>query len=337
MKKYICLFVLSCLLLPVGVLAQDAPRFFAEDFLNQSVILTSDGQHAKQCQAVRILPTWYLTAAHCVRPYCDRECRVTVSLIQGSLQASANVYHSSSESSVFGPRQYRSGTAENIRYDMALIHFAPLPEDYFFYDASTKQALDEKTFLKKLRISDYRDQYAQWEALKTARPRLLVISDTFDRMVQQPLAVPDLRQSGLFFKDSQGNPFYYFTKLRHYLGLNFGVEKGMSGSGVVLPGGDIIGIVSAGLSKGASMPVYDDNDKQIGFVPYSTQYFLFTPISRQNSNFINATVSSFHEPGRKPNLVNIDSRYADKTNTTLETAFGGALTVKEVLNSKENK
>lgn len=337
MKKRICLLIVAAVCAPLLALAQDAPRFFAEDFLNQTVILSSDGSHAKQCQAVRILPKWYLTAAHCVRPYCDKECRITFSLIQGNLQASADVYHSSSEASVFVPRQYRPGTAENIRYDIALVRFDPRPEDYFFYEASSKEVLDEKTFLKKLKGSAYRDQYDQWEALKKARPKLLVISDTFDRLVQQPLAVPDLRQSGIFFKDSKDKPFYYFSKLRHYLGLNFGVEKGMSGSGVVLPGGHIIGVVSASLTKGAVMPVYDDNDRQIAEVPYSAQYFLFTPISRQNASFINATVSSFHEAGRKPDFATIDSRYAEKTDTTLETAFGGALTVREVLNSKEKK
>lgn len=328
----------SALCLPVGLCAQETPSFFAEDFLNQSLIVTSDGKQAKQCQAVRILPNWYLTAAHCVRPYCDKECRVTVTLLSGKLQASANVYHSSSENSVFVPRQYRPGTSSNIRYDMALIHFNPLPQDYTFYDAAGNKFLDKESFLQKLKSSSFTDEYKQWKALQNARPKLIQVSNAMTRLLEYPIAVPKLRPDGIFFQHSDTKPFYYFTELQYYMGKNFGVEKGMSGSGVIMQGGDVVGIVSASLSTGDSLIIYDNTDQEIGTVPYSEDYFMFTPFNRQNVSFINATVSSFHDRnGKRPHFVNIVGKYAKGVDDTLQTAFGGALTVQDVLDSTEKK
>ena len=95
----------------------------------------------------------------------------------------------------------------------------------------------KKDFLKTLNKSEYAEQRAQWQALASARPKLLVVPDESARHVRQPLAVPDLRSGSIFFRDSQTADFYYFPQLHHYMGGNFGVEKGMSGGGVVLPGG----------------------------------------------------------------------------------------------------
>ena len=124
MKKI--LFLSFLLFFSVGArAAQDEPVFFAEDFLNQSVITVQNDRSGQQCHAVRILPKWYLTAAHCVRPYCDKACTVTFHLLQGPLQAMADVPHASSDPKVFTPRQYHLDDAKNVRYDVALIRFDP--------------------------------------------------------------------------------------------------------------------------------------------------------------------------------------------------------------------
>ena len=334
MKKI--LFLSFLLFFSVGVrAAQDKPVFFAEDFLNQSVITVQNDRSGQQCHAVRILPKWYLTAAHCVRPYCDKACTVTFHLLQGPLQAMADVPHASSDPKVFTPRQYHLDDAKNVRYDVALIRFDPRPEEYFFYDARAKLALEEKDFLKTLNKSEYAEQRAQWQALASARPKLLVVPDESARHVRQPLAVPDLRSGSIFFRDSQAADFYYFPQLHHYMGGNFGVEKGMSGGGVVLPEGHVIGVVSANLNSQGRIMVYNEKDEAVGYMPYSSDYFLFTPISRQNATFIRGTIASFHEPGRSANLANISPREAERSDVTLQTAFGGALTVRDITGANQ--
>lgn len=321
------------LFLLLGVSGQAAPRepvFFAEDFLNQTVITVQDNRDGMQCHAVRILPKWYLTAAHCVRPYCDKECLITFDLLQGELQAVAEVRHTEVEPQVFTPRQYRLNDAKGVRYDVALIHFDPQEEAYFYYDARSKELLDKKSFIQTLNRSDHAAQRAQWQALSSARPKLLVVPNESVRHVRQPLAVPDLRQGEISFHDSKNADFYYFPQLHYYMGVNFGVQKGMSGGGVVLPGGKIIGVVSASLNTQSRWIVYDEKDQPAGYVPYSEDYFLFTPISRQNATFIRGTIASFHETGRGANASNISPSEAEKTDITLQTAFGGALTVRDI-------
>ena len=115
----------------------------------------------------------------------------------------------------------------------------------------------------------------------------------------------------------------------------FGVEKGMSGGGVVLPGGHVIGVVSANLNSQGRIMVYNEKDEAVGYMPYSSDYFLFTPISRQNATFIRGTIASFHEPGRSANLANISPREAERSDVTLQTAFGGALTVRDITGANQ--
>ena len=327
MKKiYILIF---CLM--VGSLqAQESGEFFGEDFANQSVILVQNKQGAKQCQAVRILPTWYLTAAHCVRPYCDKECKVTVQLLQGDLQASATLWHTQSLPQVFVPAAYHPGDGKSIRSDIALIHFRPAEEDYIFYEARNNTALDKAVFMEQLNSSAHNDQRNQWQQLQKARPKLLTVTNSVNRKLSYPLAVPDLRGEGIYFKQSQGN-FYYFTSLHHYIGPNFGIEKGMSGSGVILPGGAVAGVVSASLSSQNQITVYNEKDEAVKSVPYSSNYFLFTPLSPDNIAFIRATVNSFREDGRGPNVVGIHGHYSQPAAAKLSEVFPEFSAAEDVL------
>ena len=317
--------------------AQEKPVFVAEDFANQSKFWVQDNRDAQQCQATRILPNWYMTAAHCVRPYCDKQCQLTFALLQGELQASAQVYHTASNPRVFTPRQYHRGEAKSIRYDVALIYFNPAEEDYFFYDARNKKVLDRGGFLKALNLAPYSDQRSQWLALEQARPKIFVIPEGSTRHAQYSLAVPDLRGAGIFFHDSKTSDFYYFKELHHYMGSNFGVQKGMSGSGVIMPGGDILGVVSSSLSTHNSLITYDDKDQPVHSVPYSADYFLFTPLTPSNMNFIRATISSFHQTGQNPYFMYIGSAEAKPSDATVQNAFPQALSVNVVLSAEERK
>ncbi len=333
MKK----ILLGCMLLfGAGLQAEQTPVFFGEDFANQSVLFTQNSKGSKQCQGLRISSKWYLTAAHCVRPYCDKECQITVQLLQGPLQASAVLRHTAVAPRVFVPPAYRPGSGRGIRTDLALIRFDPAEEDYFFYETASKQALDKGSFIKRLNASEYADQRGQWQALENARPKLLSVNNSVSRRILFPLAVPDLREGGIFFKQSAGD-FYYFTELRHYMGPNFGVEKGMSGSGVVLPGGDVIGVVSASLNNTGKLVTYNENDEPVGSVPYSSDYFLFTPISRQNAAFIRATVNSFHEAGPGPRIVSINSHYAEPSPAKVQEVFSDIASAEEVVSVKERQ
>lgn len=294
--------------------------FEAEDFATQSLLWVQNSRESGKCHAVRILPKWYLTAAHCVSPVCNKECTLTLDLLQGNLQASARVQHTASDARVFVPREYIPRKSKSVRHDVALIRFDPKEVQYSFYDAKEKEYINEEQFLQKLKLSENSEQRYQWNVLSSARPKLLTINAA--RHMLDPLAVPTIQPDGIYYQESFTDDFYYFTELRHFMGSNFGVVHGMSGGGVVVPGGDIVGIVSGKIGGETQLTLYDNNDKPIGSIPYSSDYFLFTPFNRSNVNFIRATIASFHESGSSPRFVGISGQRAELTQSKPEEVFG---------------
>ena len=295
--------------------------FEAEDFATQSLLWVQNSRESGKCHAVRILPKWYLTAAHCVSPICNKECTLTLDLLQGNLQASARVQHTASDARVFVPREYSSIGSKKVRYDVALIRFDPKEVQYSFYDKGKNEYINESKFLDRLKRFENADELYQWKELAHARPKLLSID--LSRHILEPLAVPNLSLGGIYYQENISNDFYYFTELRHFMGSNFGVVPGMSGGGVVLPGGDIVGVGSEQLGGDTQLVLYDANDKPIGSIPYSSDYLLFTPFSNSNINFIESVINSFYESEDKPYFVNISGKKAEIVNVKPEEVFGG--------------
>ena len=312
----------------LGAGAQEG--FKGENFDNQSQIIIQDDKEAKRCQATRIAPKWYLTAAHCVRPFCDKECMVVVDMLQGEVYASAVVRHKDGHARVFVPPTYHPGMGKSIRSDIALIFFDPPEEDYFFQVTRTGQELSRAEFNKLLSQSEYADQRAQWNALERSRAKLYTVNNSVSRKLLTPVAVPDLRDETQLV----GSGFYYFTALHYYIGPDLGIEKGMSGSGVVVPGGAIVGVVSAALSRG---PIvwYNEKDEPAGQI--NGDYFLFTPISGENAAFIQAKMKSVSSPGPFPYIVPVDGQIAEQTTAKLQEVFGQFKSADEVLAVEEKK
>lgn len=311
MNKLFTLCLLGLLAAPVWAelakadnaeLTKRASLFSAEDFANQSVLTISsgDGGNAKRCQAVRITPRWYLTAAHCVYDRCGGKkdsCMVDVDLLQcGTLKASASVQHVRSNSKVFIPSQYKPGSKVDdlVRSDVALLRFAPSEKDYWFYDAVNGHDLTYGEFLQALNRAENSDCRNQWETLRSSRPELLVVNNSENRRITQPLAVPNFaeeegesRAEGLPFLSNKTDDFYYRKEdlaMTHplrglYAGSNFGLKPGKSGSGVVVPGGAVIGVVSIDLDDGKDVAL--------------------APINSKNRDFIKNTVSRHSSRGEK--------------------------------------
>ena len=316
MKKI--LLFLGCLA-AFPVWAQDA--FSGEDFDNQSKIIVQDEYDASRCQAVRIAPKWYLTAAHCVMAKCDKKsCDIIVDMLQGDIYASAVVHHNeSTHKRVFIQQDYKDGKIKSVRADLALIFFDPAPADYFFKLSAINKELSWTEFNKLLKQPGYSEQRERWQALENSRAKLYVVTNAMDRHVLQPIAVPDVST------DTQlvGTGFYYFDKLKYYIGPDMGVDSGLSGSGVVVPGGGIIGVVSTVAGQGTSKK---DAEKVQG----ANKYFLFTPINHDNEEFIKGVFNmaksapkswNITSVGKLPQLVSMDPKIAAMTEERLEEIF----------------
>ncbi len=331
MKRLLIFGLMSVSIGLWAVQAEEEPLFSAEDFANQSVIVVQSDRYSQQCQAVRITPQWYLTAAHCVIPTCNKECEISVQLLQGKLEVQATLHHSTADPHVFA---HYPKSGNKVRSDIALIRFNPKDTDFSIYDTKSKQPLAMKDFKRLLNRSEYRDERSHWYALENARPTIYSITNTVNRQLQLPVMVPDLRPDGIYFQTMGGDGFYYFTELRYYMGRNFGVRKGQSGSGVVFPGGAIVGVVSASLNTTGRIVMYDSQNNPIGSIPYSSDYFVFTPISRDNEAFINATIKSVPKSGVLPRIVPINTAYAKQTSAKVQDVFGEFASSDEVLSVK---
>lgn len=315
MNKFFSLFLLCLLAAPVWA-AERSSLFCAEDFANQSVLkissVSGEGE-ATRCQALRITPRWYLTAAHCVYGRCGGKkdsCLVNVELLQcGSLKASVSVKHARSQPAVFVPSQYRPGSkVEDLaRSDVALLRFAPSEKDYWFYDVLNGHSLTYGEFLQALNRAENDDCRNQWQTLRSSRPELLEVNNNENRRITQPLAVPNFAEEegesqagGLPFLSNETDDFYYRKMdlaMTHplrglYAGSNFGLKQGKSGSGVVVPGGAVIGVVSIDL----------DDGKEV----------VLAPINSKNRDFIQNTVSRHSSRGEKmPRFGRLSVRHSE--------------------------
>ena len=306
MKKI--LLFLGCLVaLPVW--AQDT--FKGEDFDNQSEIIVQNAYETNRCQAVRIAPRWYLTAAHCVMSQCyNQSCDIIVNMLQGDLYASAIVHHNETKHKrVFPHPDYKDGKIKSVRTDLALILFDPAKTDYFFKLTPINKELSRREFNKLLKEVNYSEQRQRWDTLEHGYAKLYAVSNAMNRRVLKTVAVPDLKS------DTQliGSEFYYFDKLKHYIGLDIGVDKGLSGAGVVVPGGGIIGIVST--VTGQEQPSENKN-AQWG-QKKKNKYFLFTPINHDNEQFIKLHLTA----AESQFIVPMDPKVAEITEAQLENVF----------------
>lgn len=298
--------------------AQEEPLFYANDFVNQNEIEVFNKQYSARCQAVRIHPNWYLTAAHCVKSLCDGgECFVQINLVQGNLSARAFVAHTKANPTVFAYEGFNLRQNRNSSFDVALIRYAPYNTEYF--NNKTGLEMTRKTFAEAA-AKDTRAA-AQWNAaVNPKRVRLLNFS-TADHSLQlkRVVAVPRIAQSGIFFYQSGGAPVYYVKELQHLLTANFGVEKGMSGSGVLTNTGELAGVVSSAVyNPNGSASFFDDQGKLVARFDNLNNYFLFAGFNGATLNFIRNTLAKYGDSMADIGVVTADGEFAAPANRSFK-------------------
>ena len=292
-------------------------NFKGKDFFNQHEIIVQGGGESSRCQAVRIAPKWYLTAAHCVLPQCEKACDVVVHLLQEDVYASAVVHHKeNTHERVFAQGNHIDDKLKNVGSDVALIFFDPSKSDYSFEMPSLNKKLGWSEFTKWLKQTGHNDY---WESLEKRCAKLYEIPNAMDQHVLKPIAVPDIATDTWL----SGTGFYYFNQLQHYIGPDIGVNHGMSGSGVVIPGGGIIGVVSSSLIRESSEQ--SGKAESVG-----DGYFFFAPINQVNRDFIWSVLSSaVSSPGRLPEILSASPQIAVPTDVRLEEVFGSFAVIKD--------
>ena len=252
MKHKIFLF-LSFILLAAALMAEVG--FFTitneesynsvKDFTNTYEInLNKHGaKDIVKCQAVRLARNWFITAAHCVKEVCSGDCSFQARLIVGpNYEADFTTTQAKGFSKKIFTFSKTKLDSKQPLYDIALIYFDPKETKTVFKDSSAMSRLSETQFLR--RVSS-RAAYAR--ALNgTNLPTILVIDSQESLALKRDLSIISIWSGKKdLLKNDNKFPIYYSPILSNLITKNFGVIKGISGSGVMTNTGELLGIVSA--------------------------------------------------------------------------------------------
>ena len=295
MKKLL-LFLLTCIC--AGAAVQAAP-VFADDYAYQKQLIINGNQ---TCQAFRIHPHWFATAAHCVDSCVFAgACDIKILLAQGPVSASARV----EKKDLFVPKQYRTVDAKkristHKFWDVALIHYQPQEYVYEFAEggAATQQEFDQA-------LQSSYSLRVQWKgATWQTYPVLYSYSGEELMQLQQNLIVPRWN-FGQMQSFSNPQTVLYFGENKSLWGADgFGVDHGNSGGAVVLADGGIVGIATAKMDNNLPAQVRQAFPK----FGQSHEFFIFNGFAPQTTlKFIEKTMLRFGDRPRVEKLKQVQS------------------------------
>lgn len=314
MKKITLLFLLS-VCAAICCNGQEEPAKVREDaFLVQKEISVWRSDKAGEsnvpvysCQAVRIHPNWFLTAAHCVYPACrgSLPCTVQITLAQGELSQTVRIYHTTAAQRVFMYEGFFPGQNRISSVDVALIKFDPSSADYAFaaWKEGMWQPISQQQFTKLLAQSP--ETKAQLNAVGT---RLVGAANLPNARLLPQLAVPRMMQGSLSYLVSPSTDVFFVQKLQHFISPGFGVRRGNSGGGVFTTQGDLVGLVSSLVyAPDGSASFKNDEGQTVLTLQNATDLFFFTGFNGSTLNFIRN-----HVPGLR--VIGADNGFVEPTN-----------------------
>ncbi len=300
MKKIIFLLLgMSALSLwaEVSVLSvtdEDKHRTKEDFYHTYEYFVTSPSAQAK-CQATRIAPRWFATAAHCVKDVCRQGCTIRMDLMDSAVSVLAQGEHSSKNSTVFVHPGYREGTL--VQNDFALIKLDVQNAPKTYYRRATKKnpqnrAMKETDFLAWL-AKNPRAKAQYKHALRPVLPPLVDFTASRNYEIDRKLSVISIFGRNREIKQAT-HPVYYVHSLGYAYTTNFGIRKGMSGSGVMTNTGELVGIISSNV---------DENWYKDGKQVSHKEWFMFPVFNTSILSFMQDTMGSdFNKIDRKDAL-----------------------------------
>lgn len=286
MKKLLAFLFLCACLCPlfaeVGVLSisSDDVHSKKEDFWHtfEYYVINPYGSTGK-CQATRIGKKWFATAAHCVYFLCQKGCTIRMDLMDQPYSIFSTVKHSTDNPIVFIPAEYASVDAS--AHDFALLNIDLDKAESYYYKRGSGEK-DKNMFVSQTVFNRFlqRNKQARQEYYSLLRPifppLLFVKNETF--RLNRTISVISIFQGVRQILQDTG-PVDYVKDIHLAYTPNFGVKKGMSGSGVMANTGELVGIVSGYLN--------------ISFgKAKSQQYLMFSVFDEANALFMEEVMGS---------------------------------------------
>ena len=214
------------------------------DFYHTFEYYISSGNQTSKCQATRISKQWFATAAHCVAQLCKKNCTLRMDLLEQPISALAETVHSVKKPTVFvhpsfSPKKFVSNDFALIKLNL---HRAPLTYYMRTSRGAPNIAITQAQFENFLN----QNRAAKKQYTRTLNPSFppIVVFDNGNYKVDRKLSVISIFGGQRKILPNP-NPVYYVKKLGFCYTNNFGIQQGMSGSGVMTNTGELMGIISA--------------------------------------------------------------------------------------------
>ena len=197
-----------------------------------------------KCQATRIGRRWFATAAHCVEKTCKNGCMIQVDLLEGNVSALAQVEHTPKQPTVFIKPDFAYDIF--VKNDLALFKLDLDRTPFSYYRRGGKDG-KTRTWLTKQQFEKAAGQSA---ALRKALYRIksptfptILMFDAGNYILERKISVISIFDGERTVKK---DPYsvHYIKALEFAYTKNFGVRRGMSGSGVMSNTGEFLGIIS---------------------------------------------------------------------------------------------
>lgn len=249
MKKGLCFFLLCwaiTLAAQVSVLSvsDEDKHSKPEDFYHTfEYYITSPGAKNAKCQATRLAPRWFATAAHCVSELCKNTCTLHIDLLDTPISVLAETTHTAKKPTVF----VHPGFSETqlVKDDFALIYadIRRAPKMYYQRRGDKNVVISSAAFAAWMEKNlSAKSKYNH--ALSPVLPPIAVFDNERNYLLDRTVSVISIFDGQ---REVKQNPHavYYVKDLQYAYTQNFGIRKGMSGSGVMTNTGELIGIISA--------------------------------------------------------------------------------------------
>lgn len=284
MKRVLCLIIFLLYTVGAGAevsilsVADEDVHSKKEDFLHTfEYFITAPNGKTSKCQATRIARSWFATAAHCVVVPCQNSCTLVMDILEQPVSALLKARHSKQKPVVFVHSKY-AGQTSDVKHDFALLKMdlAVLPAQYY------RRGEKENTFISRAEFESFIAAHpnARRELNAVMRPKLLpvLVFDGGTRRIKSTISVISIFDGK---RSILQNPYPtdYVQELGYACTQNFGVRKGMSGSGVMTNTGELAGIISANVAIRAP-------------TEKTREYFLFTVFNPSLTEFMESVMGS---------------------------------------------
>lgn len=297
-----CLGVLVCALVvaaqaQVSVISVTDENKHAtkEDFYHtfEIFIYPIDKSQPSKCQATRIHKRWFATAAHCVYQKCDNGCRVEMDLLEQPYSVLASVQHvpagKQKKLHVFMHPDYKPTVV--TKNDIALIKLDLQSASKLFYrraaaSGQPNQQVPQAVFQQFL--NSHKKAAAQYRRVLSPQIPPLLVFDEMNYLLDRTISVISIF-NGVREIKKDPHKVYYVKALGFAYTPDFGIRKGMSGSGVMTNTGELAGIISSNFVF--NTPVTYKGDSRVKPAKVGN-FFLFPAFNNALRQFLQDTMGS---------------------------------------------